>query len=52
MKDKKREKEIIEYQVFTLRLHEETKKNLIAKRIKSGLSWNRFVLELLKKNGA
>lgn len=41
--------EKIKYKVFTLRLHEETKKKLIKQRQKSGLSWNLFLLELLEK---
>lgn len=40
-------KEKIRYKVFTIRLHEETKKKFIEKRIESGLSWNRFLLKLL-----
>ena len=49
MKEDKQEKETIEYQVFTLRLHEETKKKLITKRKRSGLSWNLFIVKLLEK---
>lgn len=44
----KRKNEIIKYKVFTLRLHEETKKRLIDKQRRSGLSWNRFINEILK----
>ena len=46
MKQTKQEK--IKYKVFALRLHEETKKKLIDKQKRSGLSWNLFVLKLLE----
>ena len=49
MDKEKRKNEKIEYKVFTLRLHEETKKKFIDKQKRSGLSWNRFLLELLNK---
>lgn len=46
----KRKQEKIKYKVFTIRLHEETKQNLIKKRNKSGLSWNRFIYKILEKH--
>jgi hypothetical protein len=49
MKDKKRENEKIRYNVFSVRLHEGTKKSLIEQRKKTGLSWNRFLLSLITK---
>lgn len=49
MKKEKRKNEKIKYEVFALRLHQETKKKFIQGRIKSGLSWNRYLLELLNK---
>jgi len=45
MKERKEEK--IKYKVFTLRLHEGTKKQLLQKRKRSGKSWNLFILGLL-----
>lgn len=45
----KRQEEKIKYKVFTIRLHEETKKKFIDERKKSGLSWNLFLLKLLDK---
>lgn len=45
----KRKNEIIKYKVFALRLNEETKKMLIKEQKKSGLSWNLFMVELLKE---
>lgn len=55
MEKEKRKNEIIKYKVFALRLNEETKKMLIKEQKKSGLSWNLFMVELLKelkkKNG-
>lgn len=47
---KQRKEEKIKYKVFTLRLHEETKKKFIEKQKRSGLSWNLFLLKLLKEN--
>lgn len=44
-----RKDEKIKYKVFTIRLHEETKKKFIEKRKNSGLSWNLFLLKLLEK---
>lgn len=44
----KRIEEKIKYKVFTIRLHEETKKKFIEKRKHSGKSWNLFLLSLLK----
>lgn len=44
-KEEKEEK--IKYDVFSVRLHKGTKKLLIAKRKKSGLSWNRYIYKLL-----
>jgi hypothetical protein len=46
-------KEKINYKVFSMRLDDRTWKKLLEKRIASGKSWNRFVLELLegKKKG-
>lgn len=38
----------IKYKVFTMRLDDRTWKILGEKRIASGKSWNRFVLELLE----
>lgn len=49
MKEKQRENEKIKYKVFTVRLHDETKKKLIEKQKKSGLSWNLFLLDLIEK---
>lgn len=46
-----RKDEKIKYKVFSIRLHEETKKKFIEERKRSGLSWNLFLLELLKRNG-
>lgn len=46
-----RKYETIKYKVFALRLHEETKKKLIDKHKRSGLSWNLFIITLLKQNG-
>jgi len=43
-----RKNETIKYKVFALRLSEETKKKLIEKQKRSGLSWNLFMLKLLK----
>lgn len=43
-----KQSEIIKYKVFTLRLHEETKKKLIKKQKESGKSWNLFMLDLLE----
>lgn len=41
--------EKVKYKVFSFRLHEGTKKKLIEKQKRSGLSWNKFINELLKK---
>lgn len=49
METKKRKNEVIKYKVFALRLNEETKKTLVKRQKQSGLSWNLFLLELLKK---
>ena len=47
---KKQDKEEkIKYDVFSVRLHKGTKKLLMEKKIKSGLSWNRYIYSLLKK---
>jgi len=46
-----RKKEKIKYKVFALRLHEETKSELIKRQKKSGLSWNLFIVKLLNTNG-
>jgi len=43
-------KEKLKYKVFSVRLHEETKKKLNEERKKSGLSWNRFIFKLLSRN--
>ena len=48
MKENK-EKERIKYKVFPMRLHEETKKILMAKQKESGLSWNLYIYKLLKE---
>lgn len=37
----------VKYDVFSVRLHAGTKKLLIEKRKKSGLSWNRYIYQLL-----
>ena len=50
MDKKTRKNEIIKYKVFAVRLHEETKKKLIQKQKKTGLSWNLFILDLLELN--
>lgn len=39
--------EKVKYKVFSFRLHEGTKKKLIEKQKRSGLSWNKFILELI-----
>jgi len=44
-----RKEEIIKYKVFSLRLHEETKKKLIERQKKSGKSWNLFLVALLNE---
>lgn len=48
MEQTKEEK--IKYDVFSVRLHAGTKKLLIDKRKKSGLSWNRYIYQLLTKD--
>ena len=48
MKEKSKE-EKIKYDVFSVRLHKGTKKLLMEKKIKSGLSWNRYIYSLLNK---
>lgn len=45
----KRKNEKMEYKVFTIRLHEETKQKFIDERKKSGLSWNRYIYNLIKE---
>lgn len=47
MKEKKEEK--IKYKGKCIKMDERTWKNLKERRIQSGLSWNRFLVELLKK---
>lgn len=47
MEDKE-EKKKIRYEVFSVRLHEGTKKLLVERQKKSGLSWNRYIYQLLK----
>lgn len=44
----KRKEEKIKYKVFALRLHEETKKKFIKEQKRSGLSWNLFLVDMLK----
>ena len=39
----------LEYKIKTIRMSEETWENLKKKRKKSKLSWNLFLVELLKK---
>lgn len=41
----------IKYKVKHIRMNEKTWKSLKDKRERSGLSWNLFLLELLKKHG-
>ena len=50
MKEKSKEEEKIKYDVFSVRLHKGTKKLLVDKKIKSGLSWNRYIYQLLTKH--
>lgn len=45
----KEKPEKIKYDVFSVRLHKGTKKLLMDKKIKSGLSWNRYIYQLLEK---
>lgn len=42
-------KEKIKYKVFAVRLNDKTVAELKRQRILSGLSWNLFIVELLKK---
>jgi hypothetical protein len=49
MKEDKSVEKNIKYDVFSIRLHEETKKKLIKKQKQSGLSWNLFILKLTEK---
>jgi len=46
----KRKNEKIKYDVFSIRLHKGTKEQFIKGRIESGLSWNRYLLKLIKQN--
>lgn len=39
----------IRYAPFSIRLHEETREQLIRLRVESGLSWNKFINMLLNK---
>lgn len=41
----------LKYKNKTIKMHEETWEKLKDKRKRSGLSWNRFIMELLKKHG-
>ena len=41
--------EKIKYKSFSIRLHEGTKKKLIERQKRSGLSWNRFIYKLLEE---
>jgi len=43
----KEKKEKIKYEVFSARLHQGTRELLNKKRKQSGLSWNRFMYQLL-----
>lgn len=44
-----KKKEKIEYKVYCFRLNEQTYKRMFEDRLKSGLSWNRYILELIEK---
>jgi hypothetical protein len=41
--------EKIRYKTRPIRMHDKTWKQLKDKKIRSGLSWNLFIVELLKK---
>lgn len=40
--------EKLRYDTFSIRLSKETKEKLILKRKETGLSWNKFIVQLLK----
>jgi predicted HicB family RNase H-like nuclease len=42
--------EKLRYEVFCLRISEQTKQRLKIKKQRSGLSWNKFIMSLLNKN--
>lgn len=41
----------LKYKIKTIRMKEETWEKFKDKRKRSGLSWNLFIIELLKNNG-
>lgn len=49
MVDNKKTNEKQRYKTFSFRLHEKTFKNFKEKKLKSGLSWNRFIYNLITK---
>lgn len=46
---KKEKQDKFHYKAYSFRLNEKTYKRLCEGRDKQGLSWNRFILELLEK---
>lgn len=49
MQKEVKESEKIKYPVFTIRLHPETIKLLKKEHERSGLSWNKYIYQIIKK---